>query len=622
MSANYKYTDLFFSVSPCLRPHVRALLKDAPNYIKELEFICESGTFDVTSPAVRARILAALHITSKHKKVQWFLRKCTGAEVAKALSLLDRSRKLRQLQQRIQKIESRHPNLVDTSPKEEKKSKVSPAKSGKSTKKKPKSTRQRKIDLYRQLSKTIEAELSEPVQEASVGDNDDSAVTELIQSASVSGALGRKVREWAKTSLEEHDLQMIMLGLPKEPWKSIADLVHFRPDDFTARDFLVDVHSKDKNEETASKEGSKKDESSKSKSSFVSSVRMLKDLHGDSLVAAFFCIASEHKQALYKSYSYIRNQPELMSCEKIVTALAENIPLDTAIWYFEELSSASRNCESIIAKRLSNLHDNNLLSSPKLTYGKLVERLMTFKKMNVSFSDDLTPIAASRLGAIKEYWKDDVDCSRVAVFGDASSSMQLAIEASTVFASMVAACFDAELSFFSSGLVKSPHEKPRTVEQTLEVCKKIRASGCTSLAAALWPYYSSKVVMDTFVLVTDEEENTSCNGYMFAPLLAEYKKHVNKNVNLIVVRVGRGDARFQKDLERHDINYRVVGIDSTRPDLAKFDALLGQVHMISSSSRQRKQQTGESGESNCSVLSVSEEKEQQQQDNVDDFVVV
>lgn len=483
--------------------------------------------------------------------------------------------------------------------------------------------------MYRQLSKTLQAELCEPAQEGSVGDNNDSAITELTQSASVSGVLSRKVREWTKSNLQEHDLQMIMLGLPKGPWLGLADLVHFRPDEFAAHHLLVDIHSKNGKKSTP-EEGLNAEElsasapspsSSSTNSWFESSVRMLKDFHGDSLPAAFFSIASKFEDSLYKSYSYIRTQPELMSCEAIVVALCENIPLDIAIWWFEELSAVSKKCENIVSKRLSDDHDGNVLTSSKLTYGKLVERLLTFQKMNVSFAKDLVPLAASRLGALKEYWDEDgADKSKVAVFGDASSSMQLAIEASTIFASMVAACFDAELSFFSSGVVKSPHEKPHTVEETLEVCKKIRASGCTSLAAALWPFYSNKVVMDTFVLVTDEEENTQCNGYMFARLLAEYKKHVNEDINLIVVRVGRGDVSFQQDLKRHGINYKVVGIDSTRPDLAKFDALIGQVHMMSSSLRKGKEESCEDESVDSTMMVVNDDE--MHQNGTDDFVVV
>ena len=125
--------------------------------------------------------------------------------------------------------------------------------------------------------------------------------------------------------------------------------------------------------------------------------------------------------------------------------------------------------------------------------------------------------------------------------------------------------------------------------------------------------------MDTFVLVTDEEENTQSNGYMFAHLLAEYRKRVNKNVNLIVVRVGKGYLPFQKDLEKFGINYKVVGIDSTRPDLAKFDALLGQLHMISSSSRKRKQQANDGLDS---TLIVADEEQLEHQDINEDFVII
>lgn len=563
MNSKYKYTDLFFSTTPCLASHVYTLLNDASNYLKELKFICESGTFEVTSPAVRARILAALHITSKHKQLTWFLTKCNGAEVAKALSLLDRNRKLRQLKQKIQKIESEHPELVN--PSEEKMKSLS--------KQIPK--RRRKIDVYRQLSKSIQAELTEPLDKFYPEAHNDSAVVELIQSSSVSGALARKVRAWAKTNLDEEELDLIMLGLPKDPWLTLADLVHFHPKDFSASNFLFDIFR------TEEEKGDSDKDMEVIEPTFVSQVRDMIALQGSDLSKAFFRVANDFPQ-MYKSYSYIRTQPSLMACEDVVADLAQNIPLDTALWYFEELYNVTSQCEGIIAQRISgHKYSDNLFNSSKLTYGKLVERVLTFRKMDLSFADDLIPVATSRLGALNEYWKGE-DSSKVAVFGDASSSMQLAIEASTVFASMVSSCFSAELSFFASGLIKSPHEKPSTVNETLNVCSKIRASGCTSLAAALWPYYSKKIVMDTFVLVTDEEENTSCNGFRFAPLLAEYKKHVNENVNLIVVRVGRGYPPFQSSLESHGINYRVVGIDSTRPDLAKFDALLGQLHMISS----------------------------------------
>ena len=37
---------------------------------------------------------------------------------------------------------------------------------------------------------------------------------------------------------------------------------------------------------------------------------------------------------------------------------------------------------------------------------------------------------------------------------------------------------------------------------------KITASGATAPAASLWPFYEKKEVVKTFVIATDEEENT------------------------------------------------------------------------------------------------------------------
>ena len=155
--------------------------------------------------------------------------------------------------------------------------------------------------------------------------------------------------------------------------------------------------------------------------------------------------------------------------------------------------------------------------------------------------------------------------------------MQRAIEASTIFSSMTCACLDGELSFFASGLVPSPYKKPSTVQQTLEVCQAVRANNCTSLAAALWPYYKDEIFVDGIVLVTDEVENRPCNDYMFAELLKAYKAKVNPEVSLVIICVGRGDRIFRKSLATNNIEAETVTIDPVRPDLTKFDGLLVQV---------------------------------------------
>lgn len=224
----------------------------------------------------------------------------------------------------------------------------------------------------------------------------------------------------------------------------------------------------------------------------------------------------------------------------------------------------------------------------KMTYGKLVERILTFRRMGVSFAPDLVPLADARLEDLKSFWtgqqqlEEEGSAKRMAVFGDASASMQTAIEAASIFASMVSVCFDAELSFFGADLVPSPHEKPQNVHEALEVSTKVRAAGGTSLAAALWPYYANRKKMDMFIMVTDEGENTKKEGYMFAPLLKKYRDEINPDVKLVVVRVGRGCIHFQNSLKVNEIAHKTVIVDGERPDHAKFDALLGQLALMAS----------------------------------------
>ena len=42
----------------------------------------------------------------------------------------------------------------------------------------------------------------------------------------------------------------------------------------------------------------------------------------------------------------------------------------------------------------------------------------------------------------------------------------------------------------------------------------VRAEGGTAPAASLWPFYERKEVVKTFIVVTDEEENTRHRTYM------------------------------------------------------------------------------------------------------------
>ena len=62
------------------------------------------------------------------------------------------------------------------------------------------------------------------------------------------------------------------------------------------------------------------------------------------------------------------------------------------------------------------------------SFGKLLEQIMTFQSRKWPLADALMDAARSRLEALKEIWSEESNGFTV-VFGDASSSMQSAIEA-------------------------------------------------------------------------------------------------------------------------------------------------------------------------------------------------
>lgn len=541
--------------------HVHAVKQNETEYMKEL-----TTQMDSLTPAVKGTSFAALHLTGNHKALNSTIKYWDIASLYKMLTYLDTPRQVKQLTNKIQRIESQHQHLLQL--KEEEENTMAKSNSKRKTKSKGeegppiKKQRHRKIDGLRNKLKKLQADMegSLPKEDTTV----DSSIAELIESASVSGSLARKIRTlWAPT-LKPDFLEFVMLEMPKKTvWRYVADLVHFKPTDFTVDYFLADIFDQAIPEDC-----------------FVFVMRKLMEAAEEDLVPSFRKVADSFPQ-IYKSYAYLRNKDRLVKSKEIVELLAQHIPVETAIWYFEELYQVSQVVPHILVRRM---HGEDFLltarhnDSKVFTFGKLLERLLTFQKLKrKKLASLLMDVAALKLDLLKEKYRDNLNPKAVAVFGDASSSMTTAIEAAAIIASIISTTLDGELSFFASGLVKSPHLKPSSVEETLEVCQKIRANGCTNLAACLWPYFEAKQVVDTIVMVTDEYENTKCNNYYFADLLAAYRKEVNPNVVLVVVRVGTGSSDFQKSLERNGIEPKVVMIDNTRPDLTKFDGLVGQI---------------------------------------------
>ena len=289
------------------------------------------------------------------------------------------------------------------------------------------------------------------------------------------------------------------------------------------------------------------------------------------------------RHGLLERNIYVSNE-----CKKVIM---ENTFVDKYLWYWEELKTSENDTSAI-----NILNSNDKLEMP---YGKLMERALTIRKNGAyDLYKKLVMIANNRMNTMK------LNIGSVVVLGDASSSMQVAINTSSIIASILSNLCNAEIRLFRSGdeLLTSP----KSAQDVIDMSNTCKASGCTSPASSLLPYYEQKKHVDTFIIVTDEVENTPClpstlnstnlgkvymgqyiypvqTGLMFAPLFKMYLKDVNPDVNLVFVSFTQSgvDGQMVRDIKReiplYEEKLQVFKMDSVRPDLTKVDKIISRL---------------------------------------------
>eukprot|EP00483_Globobulimina_turgida_P001484 UN01486 len=229
--------------------------------------------------------------------------------------------------------------------------------------------------------------------------------------------------------------------------------------------------------------------------------------------------------------------------------------------------------------------------SPRSNYGKLMERILSFREQKYKFVPYLTSHAQLRLQKVKfDELNDENSFIRCAVLGDASGSMEVAIKSSCIIASLLSVALSADLKFFNSE-VFDPPVIPRNVSETIEVVNKIDARGGTCMASAIYPYLYRKIKIDLFILVSDEGENEKKNGQYFSSLFKTYKNNINSKAQLFLVsflKVGEEGVIMQR-LKNKNVNQACIKqfrLHPENPDTSKFNALLGMVALLLSAMKE------------------------------------
>ncbi|XP_033635030.1 uncharacterized protein LOC117296291 [Asterias rubens] len=368
---------------------------------------------------------------------------------------------------------------------------------------------------------------------------------------SLSGSVARRIKQWA-SSISTVNLEFFALHLPKEPWKKLSDLVHFNPEkDFANLPwFLPFCYGKRAPID-----------------SMVQNCSRMTHTNVNGLLLLYNV-----------PYAHVKTFKDSLNEESKELISRREAMLDTLLWYYEDLCCPA--VDMVIEERLRADEPVNL------PYGKLMERLLTIKVMReeklkserkvvATFYHLLLPIAERRLLEIKM----SIDAP-VVVIGDRSQSMAIAVQTSTIIASLICAIAKAELCFFNR-TNHHPPVMPRTIEEVLHLATTLSAVGGTAPAASLLPYYTEKKVCKTFIMVTDEEENDPIfidfNRYFFADLFERYHKEVYpaRLVFISFLKQQHTTGKMVKKLQAKGFKPLQFHLDDQRPDLLKLSNLLG-----------------------------------------------
>lgn len=364
-----------------------------------------------------------------------------------------------------------------------------------------------------------------------------------VENMSLTSSKVKVVKRWVK-GLSKSDLEYRAMMFPTDLWRRLADLTHLSPKkDFAVDWFLPFCYGEDAPEDTVA--------------------YAYKTLNYDNFGDRY----SEHKF----SYELIRVKLDMKNkyanADKLNTIrnmIVNNESVKTILWYWDELVTNTNVLD--VLQRIKTSEDIDL------SYGKIVDIIS--KTTNKEILDELIRLGEQKLGQ----YKMEVE-HPVAVVGDASYSMEVAIKTSGIITSLLCYICNASLHLFHD---KDVHfeNPPRTIVDAVKFGKTVKVMGCTAPASSLWFYYKDKKVVKTFIIITDEYENRAYQNHRFADLYMKYMKEVYPaKLVFISFTDPNTDGQMAKDLKyrlrnQYDELVKVFKFNVKNPDLNRMDIVL------------------------------------------------
>lgn len=363
------------------------------------------------------------------------------------------------------------------------------------------------------------------------------------------------VKQWAR-NIPADKLQYRTYLFSSDGWRELANIIHFNPLDFQLSWFMkYCFEGKDAAPEN-------------------SLIRVLESLTSENFKELYTKSKLPYeclRLAVNTLKRGLKHEDKLM--------IVQHESLKVVLWYWRELSTPAG--DLMFATRLQTATTEQL---DTLTYGKLLDAIMTTH--SAVLYNALVSVAENKLRTYSCVVEQPVG-----ILCDASASMQVAINTSSIFASLISVVSKATLQVFnrSNTTVKTP----TTVQEAVRLAKILNADESTSPSASLYYYYSKQIPLRTVIVITDEEENTSYNGTFkygssytgkgfFAELWKRYTERYAPDAKLVFISFtnSNGDAQMVRDLRTVmgnsyvDEYVTVHKVDIKNPDLNRLDYIL------------------------------------------------
>ncbi|KYQ88189.1 hypothetical protein DLAC_10873 [Tieghemostelium lacteum] len=368
----------------------------------------------------------------------------------------------------------------------------------------------------------------------------------------LNGNISKIFKKWFK-SFPEKTLEYFALGQPMKIWREMADLLHLSPKDFQCDWFLPYFFGKDPPVGQVVYELSEK-------------VLLRDNITQEELFNRII--------QYQPSYSYIRKKiPPREISDNLKSVIAKYEDLSTVLWWYHELSTFD--VDQIIQNRI--LSEPNALS--QMSYGLLLEKAMLFQRQGNPIFNDLLPLVRHSLDTLL----DRISLPPpIAVLGDASASMDVAIRLSTIIGSLLTQLTkNSALKFFNHLPIWAPINV-KNLNEVFQASNLIKGSGSTCPSAGLYPFYESKQSLSYIILVSDMEENTSYHGYSFCQLYEKYLTEVSPQCKLVFVSFvdSNESSEYQgkliRDIEKSPKCPKpiIFKLDKRSPDIKKLDQMV------------------------------------------------